>query len=578
VKLRQPERYTLSEQDKATNNYSLETEKPGAPGREIMDGIVKLSGSEALNKILDQVNAAQLIQDMSRVDLFWLIKKIGEDDSLPLLRMASDDQWQYIMDMELWHKDRIGMEEAFQWLDRLHKSDPVRLARWLFSEDGNMLAHYFFNSIIEVKIKEEQDYVPPDGFFTFDNIYFISIPDKEKEEVIKQMLLELSSENYNRFQALLLGLAGVIPAEVEEEMYRLKSVRMAEDGYLPFEEAISIYSYQSPDLLKQGESEYKMFFPDEETMALVPLTPLSYAGGDNMFTRSVEIIDDSRSMERLRLEFAGLCNQIFSADAVIPEEIGDLIKVTKKAAGYLNIGLQKLSGGNLQVSGEYVRNNPLISIFRVGFGSSLEVKWEAEKKLRSAWFMRNGLDTGFWGDEWGGALKGLLMKKPLYYKGEYRPFEDLAEVEKAGEIARRVALLDKIMEEISTSLNFRNDILKDPLMTFNTLMFHSWAIKKLNLDREFIPLSIEQARDFFRLIRGNEKTPPYKMSLSKQEFIDDFILFAGGIEPDDQALLHETLGEIWEGFVDEYAMLDVSLLDPRFTKYVIIDSRHSTSE
>jgi hypothetical protein len=295
-----------------------------------------------------------------------------------------------------------------------------------------------------------------------------------------------------------------------------------------------------------------------------------------MFTKSVAVIDDSRSMERLRLEFAGLCNQIFSADAVIPEEIGDLIKVTKKAAGYLNIGLQKLSGGSLQVSEEYVMNNPLISIFRVGFGSSLEIKWETEKKLRGAWFVRNGLETGFWGDEWGGALKGLLMKIPLYYKGEYRPFEDLDEVEKAGDIARRLALLDKIMEEISSSFNFRNDILKDPLMTFNTLMFHSWAIKKLNLAKDFIPLSLEQAKDFFRLIRGNEKTPPYKMSVSKQGFIDDFILFARGIEPDDQALLHETLEGIWEGFVEEYAMLDVSLLDPRFTKYMIIDSSSKT--
>jgi hypothetical protein len=562
----------LSEQDNAINKHSLEAEKPETLSRDLLDRVLSLPGSDALNRILDQVNAAQIVRDMSRVDFFWLIKKIGEDDSMPLLRLASDDQWQYIMDMELWHKDRIGIKETFQWLDRLHKSDPVRLARWLFSEDGNMLAYYFFNNVLEVKIKEEQDYIPPDDFFTFDNLYFISIPDKENEERVRQMLQELSSEDYNRFHALLLGLAGVIPAEVEEEMYRLKSVRLAEDGYLPYEEAISIYSYQRPDLLKQGGSEYKMFFPDEETMALVPLTPLSYADVDNIFTGSVAMIEDNRTIERLRLEFAGLCNQIFSADEVIPEEIGDLVKVTKKAAGYLNIGLQKLSGGNLQASEEYVRNNPLISIFRVGFGASLEIKWEAEKKLRGAWFIKNGLDAGFWGDEWGGALKGILMKIPLYYKGEYRPFEDLAEVEEKRGIAHRLALLDKIMEEISESYNLKNDTLVDPLMTFHTLMFHSWAIKKLNLGQDFTPLSLGQARDFFRLIRGNEKSSPYKMSASRQGFMDYFISLAKGIEPDDKALLQRALEDIWEGFVEEYALLDLSLLDPRFTKYIIIDS------
>jgi len=560
----------LSKQNNTENNLSLETAMPGALNRELLNGLLKLPGSEALNRILDQVNAAEIVQGINRVDLFWLIKKVGEDDSLPLLKLASDDQWQYIMDMELWHRDRVRIKETFQWLDRFLKADPERLARWLFSEEGNMLAHYFFNNILDVRVKEEQDYVPPDGFFTFDNLYFISILDKENEEGIRQMLHELTSEDYNRFQALLLGLGGVIPTEVEEEMYRLKSVRLAEDGYLPFEEAISVYSYQRPDLLKQGMNDYRMFFPDEETLALVPLTPLALAEGDNVFTRSIAAINDKLSMERLRLEFAGLCNQIFSADGIIPEGVNDLLRVARKAAGYLNIGLQKLSDGNLHVSEEYIRNNPLISIFRVGFGASLELKWGAEKKMRDAWFSRRGMDAGFWGDEWGGTLKGILMKIPLCYKGEYRPFEDMIEIEDAGKIASRIWLLDRIMEEISDFFQLKKDMLRDPLMTFHTLMFHSWAIKQLKL-KSFIPLSLNQARDFFILMQGKEKTPPYKMSGVKQSFMDDFMSLLTETEPEDRTLLMETLEYLWKGFTEEYSMLDVSRLDPRFIKYIIID-------
>ena len=561
----------MSEQDKIINDYGLDAGDSGSLSREILGKILPLSGSEALNRILDYVNAGQIVRDISRVDLFWLIKKIGEDDSLPLLRLASYDQWQYMMDMELWHRDRIVMEETFQWLERFLNADPERLAQWLYSEDGNLLAHYFFNNMLEVKIKEEQDYIPPDGFFTFDDIYYISILDKEKEEVMEQMLRQLSSEDYNRFQALLLGLAGVIPAEVEEEMYRLKNVRMAEDGYLPFEEAISIYSYQRPDLLKQGSSDYKIFFPDEETSALVPLTPLFCAVGDNLFTKSIARITDTMSFGRLRLEFAGLCNQIFSADAVLPEGIEDLVKVTKKAAGYLNIGLERLSGGDLKISEEFIRNNPLVSIFRVGFGMTLELKWEAEKRINGAWFLRNGLDLGFWGDEWGGILKGILMKRPLFYKGEYKSFENLSEVESSRDLLRRLALLDRLMEEVSNSFNFKRDMVKDPLLTFHTLLFHSWAIRKLNLKQGFLPLSLDQAKDFFRLIRGKENTPPFKLRGFKEVFMEDFMPLVKGIEPDDKALLHETLEGIWKEFTEEHAMLDISVLDPRFIKYIIVD-------
>jgi hypothetical protein len=560
----------LSEQDKTIKEFSLDAGRTTALSREALDRILTLPGSEALNRLLDYENAGQIVRGISRVDLFWLIKKIGEDDSLPLLRLASDDQWQYIMDMELWQRDRIGVNEAFQWLDRFHKADQERLARWFYSEAGIPMAYFFFNHSLDVKIKEEQDYIPPDGYFTFDNLYFISILDKENEEVIEQMLRQLASEDYNRFQALLLGLGGVIPAEVEEEMYRMKSVRIAEDGYLPFEEAISIYSHQRPDLLKQGSSEYKLFFPDQEAGALVPLTPLSYAEGDNIFTRSIAKIADSKSFERLRLEFAGLCNQILSADALIPEGLEDLVRVTRKASGYLNIGLEKLSGGDLHISEEFIRNNPLAAIFRVGFGTTLELRWEAEKRIRTSWFTRNGLDAGFWGDEWGGVLKGILMKRPLFSMGEYRSFENMSEVESAVEILHRVLLLDKLMEKISESFSLKTDLFKDPLFTFQTLLFHSWAVRRLDLGNSFAPLSIEQVKKFFALIRGRESAPPFMLKEYSPVFLGDCMSLIDGIEPDDRALLQETLAGLWKEFAEEYARVDVTALDPRFTKYIII--------
>jgi len=562
----------LSGQEKKSGDSNLDASGEGALSREVLCSVLSLTGSEALNKILDHADVDRIIRGMSRVDLFWLMKKIGPDDSLPLLRLVSDDQWQYILDMELWDRDRMDFKETFQWLDRFHKSDPERLARWLYSEDGNLLAHLFFDSALEVRIKEEQDYIPPEGFFTFDNLYYIKILDKENEEVIEQMLRQLASEDYNRFQALLLGLEGMVPAEVEEEMYRMKGVRLAEDGYLPFEEAVSVYSYQDPDLLKKGGADYGLPLADEETGALVPLTPLSYAPGDNIFSRSIEKISESASFERLRLEFAGLCNQIFSADALIPAGIDDLVRVTKKAAGYLDIGLERLAGNDLAISEDFIRNNPLVSIFRVGFGMTLELKWKVEKQIKGSWFIKNGLDEGFWGDEWGGMLKGILMKRPLFYQGDFRPFENLSEVKIAGDILSRVLLLDKLMGNISDLFGLRRDQFKDPLITFHTILFHSWAVRKMGAEGGFAPLSIEKTREFFSLIRGNETTPPFKLKGYRDIFVGDCMSLAGEIDPEAKTLLHETLSGLWEGFAEEYAMVDLASLDPRFTKYIIISA------
>ncbi len=284
----------LSEQENIVTVNRINNGDLVSASREIVAGLLPLSGSEALNKILDHDNPVQLVRNMTKVDLFWLIKKIGENDSLPLLKLASLDQWQYILDMELWNRDRIDLWETFEWLDRLQKADPDRLARWLFSEDGNLQAYFYFSKALEVIIKEDDNFEPPEGFITFDNLFYIRIRDKDHEEGIEQILRTMANENYNLYQALLLGLAGVIPAEVEEEMYRIRSVRLAEDGYLPFEEAISVYTHQKADLLKKDESEYKLYLPDDvHSRALVPMTPFMHAQGDNLFAKSLVRITDS---------------------------------------------------------------------------------------------------------------------------------------------------------------------------------------------------------------------------------------------------------------------------------------------
>jgi hypothetical protein len=126
------------------------------------------------------------------------------------------------------------------------------------------------------------------------------------------------------------------------------------------------------------------------------------------------------------------------------------------------------------------------------------------------------------------------------------------------------------MEQISDSFSLKTDRLKDPLFTFQTLLFHSWAIRKLNLECRFAPLSVEQARGFFTLIRGKEVAPPFTLKDYKEIFLGDCISLVQDIGPDEKALLKDTLTGLWKEFTEEYAMVDTSALDPRFTKYIII--------
>ena len=558
--------------------YIREKKDTVSESREIVSKLASLSGSNALNMILDHDNPLALVQNMTKIDLFWLIKKVGEDDSYPLLSLASTEQWQYIMDMETWNKDHLNKIDTFNWLNRLLKADPERLVQYLYGEEGNLLSHFFFSDIIDIRIREDDDFSPPEGFITFDNMYYIGIGDKENAEDIEQLLRNMALYDHNRFHALMLGLQGVIPAEIEEEMYRLKSVRLAEEGYLPFEEAVSVYAHQKAELLKKDSSEYILSTPDDEdTRALVPVTPFITVQEENLFSVAASGIIDYPVLDRLRLEFAGLCNQIFSADGIRLESVDDLIKICKKAGGYLNTGLEILSGGDIGIAQDFLRNHPLITIFRTGFSQALELKWKTERWIKVSWFDRLDLGNDFWGEEWSGVLEGILIKKPLLYsekteKVPYRDFVSLDEIKETEKVIDSMIVLDKLLGAVIPDSNIELLISGEDgiSLTFYQVIFTLWIRDKCGLNSGLKALTLDEAKSAFKTLRKGETSQPYKMTRFKDEFIKN-LSSRLSIKGDDGSILKDTLSLIWDEFEEEYVMIDTDDLEPRFSRFILIE-------
>ncbi|MEJ2024557.1 MAG: DUF6178 family protein, partial [Deltaproteobacteria bacterium] len=137
-----------------------DTENRGKPlsaqGRLDVEHLASLSGKEILERIEAAPDPRALVQEMAQGDFFWVVKKVGMDDCLPVLEQASEDQWQYLLDMELWKKDRFDLAQGSGWLFRMHMANPRRLASWLLSE-GQGITYYYFHRSLEVSIKEDED-------------------------------------------------------------------------------------------------------------------------------------------------------------------------------------------------------------------------------------------------------------------------------------------------------------------------------------------------------------------------------------------------------------------------------------
>ncbi len=556
-----------------------EVSRTGA-GAPVLRDLYALSGRQMLNRILNLEDPRTFIQGLSSEDFYWLIKKIGEGDCVPFLELASTDQWQYLLDLEIWKGDRLDITDTSQWLSLLQQADCRQLVRWLFRK-GEDLAYYHLLKTLEVVVISDKDdvYDLSGDFYSLDGVFYIRVLAPENRESLEEILRVMAKEDYGKYEALLLGLAGVIPAELEEEMYRLRNIRLAEHGFLPREEAIGVYAPLDPDLLRKGASPTaSTILDEEETLSLVPILPMTQTGTENLFMEVAAGIGDPLFLERLRLEFAGLANQILSADGTMVHEPEVLTAACKKAARVVNLSLEKACGRDPASAEELLKRHSLVTLFRVGFGMALKLKWEAERWLKESWFHGQELDPDFWGTYRGGILKGLLAKSPLRYVGStekepYRDFEWPSDITECLEVLRGVMVLDGLLQRLVQTYPLKEGDLYAPEATFHTLLFNLWACLLLKMPPAFSGISLERAKDFLTLLRGKGEKPPYDMAGYERTFIGDLTAHVKDSQPEMMSLLEDVLSGVWEEFREEYAHVPLEDIDGRYSRFLTI--RHS---
>jgi Family of unknown function (DUF6178) len=556
--------------------------------------LLSLPPEEMLNSILNSTQSTALVHSFSEEDFYFLIHNIGIEDSHPLLYLAANKQWEYIIDLEAWEKDRIEFPSITRWFDLLFKVDPNRFIKWSLDQNFEFIKFYLFKNI-EVKIREtDQD--PSelgDGFITVDDIFYVRFLDepiafesdedesyetdkKHRDAFLSRYLKTLADNDNIAYQKLLIESSGVIPAESEEEAYRLRNVRLAEKGFLPYEEAIGIYQPMKVRDFKIQENKSINQDPDRKLFFPVPLYHTGVIEEENHFTVALKNIKGDDVLEQIQSEFAGLCNRIISADQKTIREKDELISIVKKASGYLNIGLEKLTEDIGERDTEHcttlMQNYPLSSIFRVGFGLALELKWRAERWLKKCWFSNEGLPLSFWGEEWMGALGGLLIKKPLFYDnyktGElYREFISIDDIKKTEYILNEIIAFDELFSLIS----IEPDPASKGYLTYKNFILTLWVRHTLGLSEKLIPLTFDEFRGFFDDLWA-DKEQLRKTSLSiKESFLDWVSRKTGLVHYEISQRLGQSFENLFKEIESEYGKVSRNDLDPRYIHLFLID-------
>jgi len=549
--------------------------------------ILSLPAEKALDSILDSPQPAAIVHSFPEEDFYFLINDIGIEDSLQLLSLASDKQWEYILDIEVWEKDRISTNNVTKWLDLFIKADSQRFIRWFLNKKTEFVEFYLFKNI-EVKIREhDQDpSIFGDDFFTLDDVFYIRFVDlplsaesdsnfiETRNEVLSKFIDRLSGYDHNIYQNVLIEAFSIIPSEYEEEAFRLRNVRLAEKGFLPFDEAIGIYQPLKPEALSMQSAKFITESSEERLYIPVPHYSTAMLKQDNLLTDSLKKIEKDDVLQQIQVELAGLANQIIVADQKVIRNKKELDDLVKKTCGYISIGLKQLTeeGSDLDENRAValIQRFPLSQIFRVGYGLVLELKWRAEKWRKISWFEKNRLPLSFWGEGWIGVLGGLLIKKPLYYDNYktgllYREFYSIEDIKYTEKVLNEVIAFDRLLSHITVNL-------VPPYsgsLTYKNLVLTLWARYHLGHSDVLVPLNIDEFKIFFdNLWATGEK--PHKINILMKKSFLKWLSEKTGLDHYNISMeLGQTMENLFSEIESEYGSISKKDLNSKYIQLFI---------
>jgi len=563
------------------------------------DDCLRLAPHQAMARILDAPQPAALVHAFSEEDLHILIREIGADDALPLIALASHKQLEYLLDQEIWQRDRIDMAATTQWIDRLLKAEasPGRMIDWLTSAKDDLIEWFLFRSI-DVRILDQDEDPSAFGpaFFTYDSVFYIRTRDAlttEKENgaepddaappsIARQLLDHMAAHDYIRLQGLLLEAANILPAETEEEAYRLRSVRLAERGFLPFEEAIGLYQPLNRKAFAHLAGRQHDLAPEQPD--LFPMVPMTLLAGGNLFNRAIERIPSREQRQALQEEFAALCNRIIVADRQTIDSRENLSSIVAKASGFIHLGLQH----HLSTESESMPNDAsaaralcryhLEGFFRLGYGEAVRLKRAAEEWVHQSWFAGCGLSLTFWGETWLGVLGGLLLKRPLFFDNYqtgrmYREFADTSDIAWSRQQLEQVQAFDHLLARLDPSLTSAKTC---GFLTYKSLLLTLWARRCLALPDKLDRIPVATFQPFFRGL-FQFSAPSTEQHLIDRTRRRDFLMWLADrtdhSADDLSASIGTSLEALFTELEDTYGRVSADDIDPRYIHHFLLSSQ-----
>ena len=540
-------------------------------------------GRERLDLILLSAEAQELVQALPAPELWITIKEVGEEEAVELLRLAAPAQIQHLTDLEWWHQGTLDPLAAAYWLMLLSEAGSEAAVEWFRQADEELLvttmAKFFRVFKPDPDLSGADPWRDQPNLFTLDDAYFLQFFDPNAAPILARFLSFIRAEEPERYYGLLDMVELTVLIEQEQAAHDFRMARLADFGFVDFDEAIGIYAPLSDAELARLLSESR---PPAPAPVAAPAFPLATAALPPLFGRALAQIGDPRALSELALGMGALVNRILIADALDLTQLESVSRALGKAQNFVEIGLGRVSGGEIDRAVEALTNLHPFILFRAGYTRPVELARRADRLLRAGWPARFRARPGFLGDD-GLLLEGLLRPRPQFYAGAddrgaplYREFQSAAEIERAAAALLRVNALGlvffEVMQGSEADLSRLADFRVGAEVPWWTVLLTATAQALAGNEVRFAPLTLADARLALELLlteaRPRTVRPEIRAALvTRAEAGLRRLASAGEAEA---VLGGELVAEALAKLEAEAAEFSLPDLDPRFFGAMIV--------
>jgi hypothetical protein len=320
------------------------------------------------------VRLARRLQGESRLDL--------------LLPYATADQLSSLLDLDGWVRDRIDIRRARVWLHAIAEHAPENdtrgaLADLIYAMDPELWSVALAAGTMIVEIPPDEagaldqvaaelgslrPWETPDGFFV------VGVPDDELGLRTLQTIQRVYEDDLAEGRKLCLSIQSLVPSLAEEELLRFRNGRLADLGFVEWEEAMKLL--RPLDHRAAAEHEALDFTHLRRATGLERTVRWS---GPELLRRVMLRLSPEEHGVRVR-ELLLLVNEMCSAQRFDPGDEALSQRAIDQTQSTLSLGLELLARAatpGIEVEAflaERVTAIGLRLVFRVGYGALDKVR------------------------------------------------------------------------------------------------------------------------------------------------------------------------------------------------------------